>query len=402
MANALNPRGARKARRKVHRLQTRLRRYKAQARAAKQYDPLAPITGLREKQEMKSAERLEFGPRAQELRQAISNQDQTTADRARYYDDWRQALRESTARVNETNRQNVEATEGRVDSSYQQDAAGVAARDAAASETAAKLGRGAVQSNEGARAVEAQRSQGNQSAATLRGQAGADTKYMELRGVNAAQAKTEDQGRLASKREKLRQEQKSMARERGDFRVDFRRKTRQDEREYAAIQKEFGLKRREQNLEFKNTKADRALERQKLAAQKIVARMYSSADRAGAKAQVRVAKLQLEKGKISKSQYRHIINTYEGLPGGGGNGKPKGVGSGPGGSLATWEKDKVSNAVSILGSHHASPTDRATWIKRMQADDVPLRLARIAWRRYVKKHPGTRPDTAGNPNVAGE
>lgn len=406
---AIDPRSARGARRKVRRmqtrLQTRLRRYRAQEKASKQYDPLAPITGAREKQEMGAAERLQFGQRASELRQAIAGQEQTTADRARYYDDWRQALRESTARVNESNRQNVEATEGRVDSAYAQDKSAVAARDAAASDTASKLGRAPVQSNEGARAVEAQRSQGNQSAARLREQAGADTKYLELRGVNASQAKTEDQTRLAGKREQLRKESSDLARDRGDFRVDFRRKTRQDEREYAAVQKEFGLKERGQDLQYKNTVAQRKLEREKIAGQKIIARMYSSADRASARAQVRVAKLQLEKGKISQKQYREIVNIYKGLPGGGGGGggknTPNSRYSGPGGTMAPWERRKVESSVQSLINTHAGPGDRQRAIQALIKRGVPADLARVAWRRYAAKHIGKRPDTSGNPNVGG-
>lgn len=382
---AFNPKAARRARRQVRRLRHRLHSYQRQARQAKQYDPLAPITGAREKQEMKAAERLQFGPRARELRQATADQGQTSADRAQYYDDYRQALREATSRVNEANRQNVLATEGRVDTAYQQDSAGVKARDAAASEAAAKLGRGPVQSDEGARAVAAQRSQGNQSAARLRGEASADTKYMELRGATSALAKAEDQSRQSARRAKLRQESKDLAQQRGDFRVDLRRKTRQDEREYAAVQKEFGLKRREQNLQFKTDKASQRLERQKLNAQKIVARIYASADKAGARAQIRVAKLQLQKGKISQHQYRRIVNIYHGLPGPGVSGGATSGGKG-GPKLQTWEIDKVNNAMRILTKHEAHGRDKQTWLDRMQSDGLPLRLARIAWRRYAKRH----------------
>lgn len=385
-----NPQAARQAQRKVRRLRRRLRGYQRQEKRDKQYDPLAPLTGARLRQEMTAAERLRFGGAQRELGQATADAEQTKADRATYYDDYRQALREATARVNEANRVNVETTQARIDQAHTEDSAGVAARDAAQSEQAAKFGRAPVQSAEGAQAVAAQRSQGDQSLARLRGQASADTKLMELRGSTAVLKKAEDQGRQDSRLGKLRQEGKDLERERGDFRVDFRRRSRQDEREYAAIQKEFGLKRRGQDLEFGNSRAQRKLEREKLAAQKIVARIYSSADKAGARAQIRVAKLQLQKGKISQKQYREIVNIYKGLPDRGhgfqGDGKKPGSGNKP---LQTWEKDKVSNAVRILTKNSALTQDKKKWLQRMQDEGVPLRLARIAWSRYVKKAPGT-------------
>jgi hypothetical protein len=392
MASAYNPRAAKRAQKKVRASRRRLRQSKAASQQAKQYDPLAPLTGPRERQETRAAEKLEFGPRAQELRGAIANQDQTTADRAQYFDDYKQALRESTARVNEANRVNVEQTQARVDQSYQQDSAAVKQRDAAESEQAAKLGRAPVQSQEGARAVEAQRSQGDQSLARLRGQAGADTSVLEKRVANSVLKKIEDQGRMASRRGKLRDEEKNLAAERGAFRVDQRRKNRSSEREWAAIQKEFGLKKRGQDLEFKNTKADRAIERGKLATQKIVARLYSSADKASARAQIRVAQLQLEKGKISKEQFKTITNIYKGLPE-----KPtdftftyKGAGGDKNkGKLQPWEKDKVNDAVYSLGQENANSQNKAKWMSRMQEAGLTRRLAAVAWARYVKSLRGT-------------
>lgn len=381
---ALNPKRARKARKQVRKLRRQVRRYETRAKRAKRFDPTAPLTGARYRAERNAAERLEFGPAQQELNQANANQAQTTADRAQYYDDWREALRASTARVNEANRQNVAATASRVDSSYAQDKAGVASRDAAASEQAAKLGRGPVQSNEGARAVEAQRSQGNQSLANLRGQAANDTKYMELRGVNAAQAKTEDQSRQQTKAEKLRGEAREMAAKRGAFRTEFRRTSRKDEREWLAIRKEFGLEKYKAKHDVGDTKADRRLERRKLRTQKRVASIYSSADKAGARAQIRVAKLQLDKGKISKRQFRRIVNVYRGLPEKGHAPAAKNGKSGSTANLQGWEIDKVDTALRSLRSAKATEGERRAMIDKLVKAGVPARLARIAWHKYAK------------------
>lgn len=381
---ALNPKQARRARRRVRRLQRRVRGYRRREQQAKRYDPTAPLTGARFRNERKAAERLEFGPRSTELGQAERQADQTTADRARYFDDWRQALRESTARINETNRQHVEASEGRVDTAYAQDKAGVQARDAAAAEQARKLGRAAAPSSEGHRAVEAARSQGNQGITELRGQSAADTRYMELRGVNAAQAKIEDQTKQAGKREKLRQERKRLAAERGAFRTDFARRTRSDEREWAAIQKEFGLKRQELRQESGTTRAQMRLERQKLQTQRIVARIYASADRAGAKAQIRVAKINLQKGRISQRQYREIVNIYRGLP-------EKGQSGAAGGQkpLTSTQEKTVRQAFNRLKKAGVRKEQRAAAIRQLIGKyGYPPRIAREAWKRWAQNAPG--------------
>lgn len=405
MAAAYNPRAARKARKQVRVLRRRLRKSRAAAKQSKQYDPLAPLTGAREKREAAASERLEFGAREDELRSAIANQDQTTADRAQYFEDWKQALRQSAANVNEANRVNVEQTQSRIDAAHADDTARVQQRDAEQSDQAAKFGRAPVRSDEGARAVSAQRSQAEQSLARLRGITSADYKLMEQRTANASLKKLEDQERMAARRSKLRTEEKRIADEKGDFRVDQRRKNRESEREWAAIQKEFGLKKRGQDLEFKNTAAQRKLERQRINGQKIIARLYSSADKASARAQVRVAKLQLEKGKISREKYVEIKNIYEGLPdrpseftfNHNSNGKPggkQGPGSGKNGALATWEKEDVSDMVRLFKKRKLKPSQKAEAFKRMRASNPNLKdyLLRIAWRRYVKQYGVDLPD----------
>jgi hypothetical protein len=407
MAAAYNPRGARKARKQVRVLKRRLRKSTAASKQSKQYDPLAPLTGPRAKQEMRASERLEFGPRQQELTRATANQAQTAADRATYFDDWKDAMRRSTANINEANRVNVEQTQTRIDAAHQADTARLATRDAQDSATAAKFGRAPVRSEEGAQAVSAQRSQGEQSLARLRGQSANDTALMEKRTANVSLKKIEDQQRLESHANKLREEDKKLASERGAFRVDQRRKNRESEREWSAIQKEFGLKRRGQDLEFKNTRADRAIEKQKIAGQKIIARLYSSADKKSARAQVRVAQLQLEKGKISRKKFVEIKNIYEGLPerpseftfnhnsngGKPGDGKDVG-GSGPGGALAPWEKDRVGKMTRVWKTNSVKPSDKADAFKRMRKANPNMQdyLIRIAWRRYVKQYGANLPD----------
>jgi hypothetical protein len=348
------------------------------------YDPLDRLTGPRLKRETEAAEQLQFGGRAEELRRAITKQDQNTANTGTYYDDFREALRLATERINATNQANVQATEGRVDQAFREDSAAVQARDAAASQQSTALGRGPVQSQEGARAVEAQRSQGNQAAASLRTQAGADTKYMELRGANAALGKAQAIERQQERRGELRSEESQLEQERGAFRVDFRRRSREDERQWAAIQKEFGLEKAKFKLDKKQARTEARQARSATNAQKIVARIYAAADRKSARAQVRVAKLQLEKGKIDANQFKTIKNIYEGLPGGGANGKNSAGKTGKP-KLQTWETDKVSNAVRILEKNTAGPRDKQTWMKRMQDEGMPARLARIAWKRYAKR-----------------
>ena len=402
------PREVRRVKRTKRRIARREEAAK-QRKAARQYNPLAPLTGRRERQELAAAEKLEFGPAESELRRATANQEQTAVNRAAYFDDYRQALREATARVNESNRQNVEAQEGRVDTAYSQDAQGLQARNAQAAEQAAKFGRPAPGSEEGAQALESRRTAGNESTGALRRQSAADTKYMELRGATAVLKKAEDQARQDAKAGQLRGEAKELAGKKGAFRTDLRRRTRQDERTYALARKEFGLKEKDLALKHKTSRADRKLEAQKLKTQRLVANIYASADKAGARAQVRVAKLNLQKGKISQRQYREIVNIYKGLPAkgkpggaaGGGGAGGGGVGSGAGGSLAPWERDKVSNATRVLERNSASITDRATWMKRMQDAGVPKRLARIAWNKYVSKRQRQSSSTGGGPRGNG-
>lgn len=380
--------------RKIKRVDSRQRLKAAQKKAAKTYNPLAPLTGAREKAEISAAEKMQFGPKEAELRRARASQDAFKQNLGTYYDDYKASLAAASDRIQAQGDANVKATEGRVDTAFKEDKAAVAERDRQATEAAAKLGQGPVRSEEGARAVEAQRSQGNQAAAEVRNRASSDSKLTRLQVANSVLGKIERLSTEERKSRALDREGQDLADAKGAFRTDLRRKLREGEREWAAVKTEFGLKERDLSIKAKDSAADRSVERQKVAAQKIVARLYSSADRKSARAQIRVAELQLKKGKISKNQFKTIRNIYEGLPGGGsGGGKPGKTpkGSGAGGAYAPWEKDKITNAARILRKNKASLKDRDTWIARMEDEGVPRRLAAAAWRRYVKKHL-TQPD----------
>jgi hypothetical protein len=183
-----------------------------------------------------------------------------------------------------------------------------------------------------------------------------------------------------------------LTRDKGDFKVKHRGDIRQDEREWAAIQKEFGLEEKKITQQGKTSRQDRKLEASKLRTQRLVARIYSAADKKAARAQIRVAQLQLEKGKIDQSQYRHIVNEYRGLPE---KGKPGGAssdkndtkdvgGSGEGGSLAPWERDKIQSGVVALQKTHATARDERKAIASLTERLGSRRLAVRAWRKYIR------------------
>jgi hypothetical protein len=359
------------------------------------YNPLAPLSGKSFNDEIRARTRARYNAPQGELRDEMRDQDVRTTNTAGYYDDYRQALRESTARVKATNEAQIKQQEGRVDTAFGQDSTASATRDAALSAQAAKLGRGAVTTAEGQQAASAARSQGNQQVGRMRTQAVADEKLQTGREANSVLAKIEGVGRQNAKADKLRKEMKRLKAERGDYKVAQRGELRDAERQYAMLRKEFKLDKKELALDTKSSRADRKIEQQKLNAQKIIARLYSNADKAGAKAQIRVAKLQLEKGRITKDQYRRIVNEYRGLPGGAkidgsgtqGGKQPAGKGgSGPNGSYAPWEKDKIDLAVRSLMSASPNPDQKREMIdKLVKRGDIPARLAREAWKRYTRK-----------------
>lgn len=337
------------------------------------YNPLLPLSGKSMEEELAAQERLQFGPQESALAHEQERQKTATDTVASGYDQYRQALIDATARVNAENERLARESQQHVDTAYQQDVA-------------------SAQTEEGKQAAAGARSQGNQSVTGLRTQAAADNTYLENRGATAVQAKAETLNRRDDRRRELDDLGRQLAQQKGDFRVTQRGKLRGDERTYALARKEFGLKEKELQNKTTGAAADRKLERQKLNAQKIVAKIYASADRAGAKAQIRVAKIQLRKGKIDQKQYRRIVNIYKGLPekgqpgGGGKPGKPgkRPMGSGPGGSLAPWEVDARQRALNGFQTNQYGPEDKARAISKAVQAGIPERLARAAWRRYAK------------------
>lgn len=363
---------------------------KVAGQADKPYDPLAPLTGDREEQELDAATKLQFGEKDRLLKEQEGIRAQAVRNMGSYYDDYKRELEASKIRMNANYAAQASAVEGRVDTQYTQQSG--EANTAATAQAADAQARG-IQPNLGPthaqQTADAARTIGQSDATRVRGVGAAANERMELRGATAVQAKGEALGREQAKIDQLGREKIALAEDKGAFRVNQRAQNRAKEREWAAVQKEFGLK--EDSLKLEGETKSQAAE-----AQKVVARIYAAASKAEARAQVRVAELQLEKGKISKSQFRTIKNIYEGLPEKGESPKPKSPnptsnqgGSGAGGSLATWEKDKVENGVRILNRNKAKATDRATWIKRMTDAGVSPRLARIAWAQYMSsKVPG--------------
>lgn len=410
------PREARRvrkvAKRTYHATKDAAAKKQAAAKAKdKRYDPLAPLTGSRLNKELDAAVHLKYGDAEGALAQSKANQAQTTANTGTYYDDYRNALAEATARIKANSDASVQAQQQRVDQSSADMTQHAQEQDAQASQQAALLGRGPVQTQAAYQSADAAKSQGNLSAGHLREQANSQNTLMEMRGATAVQAKAEALGRAAAKSRQLDDQGVALKKEEGDYRVDQRRQSREDERSYAAIKQEFGLKTKEFDHQKKVDRATVLAKNQASNAQKVVARIYGSANKAQARAQVRVAELQLKKGKISKHQFTTIKNIYDGLPthksvdityhgnGAGAKGKAKGTGpgSGAGGSFAPWEKDKISNAVNKLTTNSAKVDDRDVWIQRMVSAGVPKRLARTAWNKYVRQHnKANTPHPGGN------
>lgn len=370
----------------------------AAAKAKKQpqpYNPLAPLTGKEFNKELGAATNLEFGDRERAQKAALASSTQHQADVGTYYDDYKKALDEASARIQANHDQAIAAQTQMGDTAAQQDQQRLQAQQAADAEQAAKFGRPAPDQSVGQQALEARHAMNTSQVGTMRQTALANEDYQARRSATSVQAKAEALQRAHAKVAASMEEGKNIAKDKGDFKVNFRTKTRADERTWALSKKEFGLKKAELQMKAKTSAADRKLEQSKLRTQRIVANIYASADKSKAAAQVRVAKLQLKKGKIDQHQYRTIVNTYHGLPakgssggsGSGGKGSPKNVGgSGPGGSYAPWEKDKIDLAYRSLVSAHATPDERRVMIDNLvKRGQIPARLARAAWARYEKK-----------------
>lgn len=384
------------------------------------FDPTAPLTGRAMADETAAATRLKYGEAEDALQSSIRNQRQTTANTATYYDDYRQALQEATGRISATYQQAASDSQAASDRATQQDVAAAQQRDAQDSRQSELLGRGQTQTNVEFAAASNRQRLGNEAAARAREQGANAGSYMEKRGATAVLSKAEAVGRQNARMSELEKAKRRLKQDKGDFKLDFRNKARESEREWSAIQKEFGLKKQELKATAKSDRADRRLEQQKLEAQKIVARIYASADKAGARAQVRVARLQLKKGKISRHQFRTIRNIYDGLPthktvdvnnhysgGGKGSGGSSGTptkgpqGSGANGRLQPWERDKMAQARTWIGEAHPTPDARGVTIAKLVKAGIPRRLAAAAWRNYMKNYRNTQTGPQGLPTANG-
>jgi hypothetical protein len=351
----------------------------------KPYDPLASLSGSSFDKEVEANAKLQFGPQEEELKNALQAQDRRTQLEGSSLDQYAAALAAAKDRINQFNGDQTSASQGRVDSAYSQDKAVQEARDKAAQDRMVQLGlAGATPAdNSGAQAVEGARSQGNQAVTNVRAQGAADNTLMEKRGATAVLQKAEAGSRNADRRSQLESKGRELAAERGAFSVSERGKLRDAERQYAAVKKEFGLKEADLNLKKSQAKSDASIERYKVNGQKLIAKLYADANQAKARATIRVAQLQLKKGKIDQHTYATVHNIYSGLPKKGKSPQPKGASSGGGTQLQTWEQDKVGKAVNSLGKHHVQPSQREQYIQKMIDGGLSPRLARIAWQRYV-------------------
>lgn len=361
------------------------------------FDPLAPQTGRTFADETEANVRLKYGDEEKELSRETASAEEGTRRTANYYDDYKRALQvaadSNRARYNEA----IGESEQHKTDAFNQDAAAAQARDQADSAQSELLGRGPGTPNATAdQALRARRASGDTQITGLRSRAAASGTRANDRTANSVLAKAEAMGRRDARERNLAKDKLDLEKEKGDFRVSERSRVRSEEREWAAVQKEFKLDKRKQDLDAGNDRASQRTERMKANAQKIIARLYSSADRASARAQVRVAKLQLEKGKISKHQYRTIVNEYHGLPGGAGGGGGGGGGKNgvaKAGIDQDWEKDSFHDAVQTLSESKrgkAGTLERDKAIQSLIDSGVKPRIAKAAWNRYHRRHYGSQ------------
>lgn len=360
------------------------------------YDPLKQLTGKDFAAELKATQGYEFGDQERELQKEGSRLGQVYADRGSYYDDYKQALTESVGRIRQDSAASAAASQTQIDNQYAQQKSEQEARDAEDAAVATQFARPATPSQEGQRAVEARRFMAQSEAARQRSTSDARLAESDQRIPNSLLKKAEDLRNVERRQGANRGDQIRLAQKKGEFATKYRADVREGEREWAAIQKEF-------KLESGQNKADRKLKRMELGIEKLKsfnqlkqAMLYAGAKNHMARAIVAQAKKMADAKIISASQQKEIARIYANSPnksGGGGSGS--GAGSGAGGSFQPWEKDKISNAVNILRKKGAKPQGRATWMKRMQNEGVPLRLARVAWNRYEKKYLRTGPHDTG-------
>lgn len=362
----------------------------APPKKAPPYNPLAPLGGSDFENEIAANTKLQFGGQEEALRAAMAQQDRNTAVVSSGMDQYRQALEEARQHIAATDQKAATDSQGQVDSAYSQDKAAQAARDAAVQKLAGASGFAIGPSQQGAQAVEGARSQGNQSVTNVRAQGAADDSFMTKRGATSVLQKAEALSKQQAKRSELEGKSTELAAEKGAFGVSERGKLRDSERTYALARKEFGLKAADTKSQIETRKATVSVDKQKSNAQVLVARIYAAADRSKAHATIRVAQLQLKKGKIDQKQYRQIVNIYKGLPKKGTSSQPKGAspgsnqgGSGPGGSLAPYEVDSRDKAIRGFTKNKYGKTDHARAVSKAVQAGIPQRIAELAWKRYL-------------------
>lgn len=368
------------------------------------YNPLSPLSGKAFRNEINANAKLQYNPQIKQAKQDISDQDKHSALVSSAYDQYQAALQTALANTNKAYADAATDANTRLGTAYNQDVA-------------------SASTPEGKQAAAAERALSNSALTTLKTSGASAAASGNTNVASSSLSKIEALNRENEARERLIGGLKQLKAQKGQFKVSERGKLRSDERTYALARKEFGLK----SATLKETKrvdtANINSKKQANNAQVLVAKIYAAASRSKARATIRVARLQLKKGKIDQHQFNTIRNIYEGLPakgtpgGVGKNGKPKAPkGSGPGGTFAPWERDDINRAMRGFNTnnYNEQQVDRA--IQKAVAAGIPERLARAAWRRYRKQlrqsqhnnrtnqgrsSTGGRPDTAGNPNVSG-
>lgn len=371
------------------------------------YDPLKQVSGRNFADELKATLGYEFGDQERELRREGSRLEQNSANVGSYYDDYKNALTQSVGRIRADADSTAAATQQQVDRAQEQDKARLEAADAEAAATAAKFGRPATPSQEGQRALEARGFMAQSEQARMRERANAQVQQADLRIPNAVLAKAErlreEERRIAANRG----DQQRLKQKEGEFATKYRADSREAERLWAATQKEFKLKAGE-------SKADRKLKAQELRIENIKsyrqlkqAMLYAGAKSKMADALVKQAKKMADAKVISAKQYKEIAriqshktvdvnNSYSGNGGGG---------SGDGGrKLQPYEKTRVDRATAALAKfdRQGSLTDRdrngkgyTAFVRRMRRYGIDAQYARIAWKRYWDKRGQTSPGGTG-------
>lgn len=329
---------------------------------AKPYNPLTPLTGKAFNKEVNAETKQEFAPQFADVNQQIKNQDTHTALVGSAYDAYKAALDKALASTTAAYTAAKTDADTRLTNAYNQDVA-------------------SAQTPEGQQAAAAERALSNNALTNLSTSGAAATDNGNTNSANSLLAKTEALRRESDTRGQLVKQRSQLKQQRGAYKTTARQKLRSNEQTYALARKEFGLKVKTENDQASNDRAQIKATKGQGNAQVLIAKLYASADRAKARATIRVAKLQLQKGKIDQSQYRKIINVYRGLPK---PGKSPTAGKHP--RFSNTQQAQVDHAVGNLESHTASLNDRSSAIEAMVRNGLSRAQANAAWRTYVKKN----------------